>query len=70
MAVTGTVKWFDSYKGFGFITVDNEDKDIFAHYSDIEGEEGTRKNIEENQKVTFDIEKTDKGEKAVNIKSA
>ena len=65
---TGTVKWFDDYKGFGFITPDEGDKDIFAHYSEIEGDEGERKTIVENEKVEFDVEDSDKGLIAKNIR--
>ena len=63
----GTVKWFDDYKGFGFISIEGEDKDIFAHFSHINGDDDTRKTILENQSVSFDIETTDKGDIATNI---
>ena len=51
----GTVKWFNSQKGFGFIT-DENGKDVFVHYSGLNME--GYKNLEENQKVEFDVEVT------------
>jgi CspA family cold shock protein len=64
----GTVKWFDDYKGFGFISPEEGEKDIFAHFSNIEGEEGTRKTLIEAQTVEFDCENSEKGLIATNIK--
>ncbi len=62
---TGTVKWFSDEKGFGFITPDDESKDLFVHHSDINGE-GFR-SLAEGAKVTFDAEQGDKGPKAANV---
>ena len=50
---TGTVKWFNAYKGFGFITPDDGGADVFAHFSAI-ATSGYR-SLDENQKVEFDI---------------
>lgn len=58
----GTVKWFDVQKGFGFITADGTD--YFVHHSALP--EGMRLN--ENDKVTFDVVKTERGEQAQNVK--
>jgi cold shock protein len=63
---TGTVKWFNDEKGFGFITPDEGDRDLFVHYSGIEGN-GFR-SLEENAKVSYDEEAGDKGPKAVNVR--
>lgn len=59
-----TVKWFNSTKGFGFITGE-DNKDIFVHQSSIQ-EEGFR-TLEEGQKVSYDVEASEKGDRAVNV---
>ncbi|WP_086350983.1 cold-shock protein [Candidatus Enterococcus clewellii] len=61
---TGTVKWFNADKGFGFITQENG-TDVFAHFSAIQGE--GFKSLDEGQAVTFDIEDGQRGPQAVNI---
>lgn len=61
---TGTVKWFNSEKGFGFITVEGGN-DVFAHFSAIQGE--GFKTLEEGQIVEFDINETDRGPQAQNV---
>jgi cold shock protein len=63
---TGTVKWFNPDKGFGFITPDEGGKDLFVHQNDID-REGFR-SLDEGQKVTFETEAADKGPKAVNVR--
>src|SRR6266545_4142624 len=63
---TGTVKWFNDSKGFGFITPDGGGKDLFAHFSAIQG--SGFKSLKENQKVSFDVTAGPKGDQAVNIK--
>tara|TARA_Y100000310_G_scaffold270735_1_gene284742 strand:- start:1088 stop:1294 length:207 start_codon:yes stop_codon:yes gene_type:complete len=61
---TGTVKWFNEKKGFGFITREDGD-DLFAHFSEIQGD--GFKTLTENQKVAFDVMNDTKGDKATNI---
>ncbi len=61
----GTVKWFNESKGFGFITPDDGGTDVFAHYSEIQGD-GFR-NLTEGEVVSFDVVEGDKGPKATNI---
>ncbi|MFF4409649.1 cold-shock protein [Streptomyces sp. NPDC001262] len=62
---TGIVKWFNSEKGFGFIQQDSGGPDVFAHYSNISAQ-GYRE-LNEGQKVTFDIAQSHKGPQAENI---
>lgn len=62
---TGTVKWFNADKGFGFITPDDGSKDLFVHQSAIAGD-GSR-SLSEGAKVSFDAEAGDKGPRAVNV---
>ena len=63
--MTGTVKWFNSTKGFGFITNENTGEDVFVHFSGIAGE--GYKSLEEGQNVTFDITEGNRGLQAVNV---
>jgi cold shock CspA family protein len=63
---TGTVKWFNDSKGFGFITPDDGGKDLFAHHSSIQME--GYKSLKETQKVSFDVVDGQKGPAASNIK--
>ena len=61
----GTVKWFNDAKGFGFITAEGRDEDIFVHYTSIEGD-GFRR-LEEGEQVEFELIQSPKGFKAENV---
>ena len=65
---TGTVKWFNDAKGFGFITPDEGGEDLFAHFSAINME--GFKTLTEGQKVSFDVTTGPKGKQAANIQGA
>ncbi|HEY0906499.1 MAG TPA: cold-shock protein [Methylophilus sp.] len=63
--VTGSVKWFNDAKGFGFITPDNGGEDLFAHFSAIQS--AGFKSLKENQRVSFEVATGPKGKQAANI---
>lgn len=65
---TGTVKWFNDAKGFGFITPDEGGDDLFAHFSAIVAT--GYKSLKEGEKVTFDVTEGPKGKQASNIQKA
>ncbi len=62
---TGTVKWFNDAKGYGFISRDSGD-DVFVHFSEIDG--GGFRSLQESQRVEFAVEQGDKGPKAVAVR--
>lgn len=65
MSLQGTVKWFDSTKGYGFITRDDTEQDVFVHFTAIQGE-GYR-SLEEGQQVSFEIGEGPKGPAAESV---
>ncbi|MEE8210788.1 MAG: cold-shock protein [Woeseiaceae bacterium] len=62
---TGTVKWFNESKGYGFITPEDGSKDVFVHHSAITG--SGFKTLAEGQRVTFDVKEGPKGPQAENV---
>jgi CspA family cold shock protein len=65
--LTGTVKWFNAEKGFGFINQDNGGADVFVHFRAIKSE--GYKTLTEGQKVSFETEKGQKGLQAANVEA-
>ena len=65
---TGTVKWFNEAKGYGFITPDSGGKDLFAHFKEIQGT--GFKVLSENQRVAFEVTQGQKGAQASRIRPA
>jgi len=65
MSTTGTVKWFNDAKGFGFITLDDGSKDCFVHHSAIQGD--GFKSLAEGDRVQFDVVQGKKGPAAENV---
>ena len=65
---TGTVKWFNDAKGYGFITTDDGGEDLFAHFSAIKMD--GFKTLKQGQRVTFALKEGEKGKQADNIKPA
>jgi CspA family cold shock protein len=63
---TGTVKWFNDAKGFGFITPDDAGEDLFAHFSEVKAE--GFKSLKDGQKVSFEVKQGAKGKQAASIK--
>lgn len=66
-ATTGTVKWFNDTKGFGFITPEGGGEDLFAHFKEIQG--SGFKTLTENQRVEFEVTQGQKGPQASNIRT-
>ncbi len=66
MRITGTVKWFNDQKGFGFITREDGEKDVFVHHSAIQSNGGYR-TLNEGDRVEFDVVQGTKGPAAENV---
>jgi len=65
--VNGTVKWFNSEKGFGFIEPEDGGKDLFVHFRQVNRDGQERVSLDEGQKVTFEIGQSEKGPQAENV---
>ncbi len=65
--VTGTVKWFNDSKGFGFLAQDSGGEDVFVHYSEIAKDDGGFKSLVEGTKVSFELTQGPKGAQATNV---
>ena len=68
MPITGTVKWFNDSKGYGFLTREDGEKDVFVHHSAIQGQ--GFKSLAEGEKVEFDVVQGQKGPAAENVVKA
>ncbi len=68
MATSGMVKWFNDSKGFGFIQADGNERDVFVHYTAIQGD--GFKTLAEGQRVNFDLVDGPKGPQATNVMKA
>lgn len=66
MSTTGTVKWFNDSKGFGFITPDGGGEDLFVHFSEIDSK--GFKSLQEKQRVSFEVKTGPKGKQAAQVK--
>ena len=64
---TGKIKWFNPDKGYGFIEQDDNNKDVFVHWTSVEGL-GNYERMREGEPVSYEVEQTDRGLKAVNVK--
>lgn len=64
---TGKIKWFNPDKGYGFIEQDSSNKDVFVHWTAVEGL-GDFEGMREREPVSYEVEQTDRGLKAVNVK--
>ena len=69
MSTTGTVKWFNDSKGFGFISLEDGSKDVFVHHSAIQGGD-EYKTLNEGERVEFDVVDGEKGPAAENVRRA
>ena len=67
MRTKGTVKWFNDQKGFGFLSREDGEKDVFVHHTAIQGESGGFRTLSEGQKVEFDVVDGSKGPAAENV---
>ena len=65
--INGTVKWFNSEKGYGFIQQDDGGKDVFVHFRQINKSGNERTSLDDGQKVTFEIGEGQKGPQAENV---
>jgi len=63
----GTVKWFNPRKGYGFITIDDEETDVFVHFSAIKGGDDEFKTMYEGDIVEFEVTEGDKGQQASDV---